>query len=245
MKKIIKNLLLKFGYKIEKLNPFITQQAFRDQLILAGSNPITIFDVGAFGGETALQYNRLFKGSKIYSFEPFSPSFEQLKKNTILFKNINVFNTAISNKTGEIVFHVNNFTQTNSILATHPDGSKNWSEGLLDTIKEIKVNSITLDDFISQNKIEKIDILKLDTQGTEYQILEGANKSIGQNIISLIYLEIIIKPTYTKQKNFDEILFLLRNMGFELYNFYNYSYNDLGELRQVDAIFNRKKAAVN
>ncbi len=54
--------------------------------------------------------------------------------------------------------------------------------------------------------------LVLDTQVTEYQVLEGASKAMEENKISLIYLEIITKPTYKGQKNFDEILFLLRKM---------------------------------
>jgi hypothetical protein len=47
-------------------------------------------------------------------------------------------------------------------------------------------------------------------------------------------------PTYQKQKHLDEILLLLRRKGFVLYNFYNLSYTNAGELRQVDAIFIKK-----
>ena len=239
MKNLIKRLLAKIGYTIVRLTPTV-DHAFIDQHKLVGDNPVIIFDIGACNGGIALLYNELFKKSNIYCFEPFIPSFEELKKNTARFNNISIFNMAFSNVSGQIDFHVNNFPPTNSILATHPDSNKNWGEGLLDTKEKIKVKSITLDEFIDEYGIEKIDILKLDTQGSEYQILEGASKSIEQNKISLIYLEIIIMSTYQQQKSFDEILLLLRNKGFTLYNLYNYSYTNLGELRQVDAIFIRK-----
>ena len=44
-------------------------------------------------------------------------------------------------------------------------------------------------------------------------------------------------PTYSGQKHFDEVLYLLRSKGFQLFNLYNYSHTEFGELRQVDAIF--------
>jgi FkbM family methyltransferase len=241
MKKIVEKLLEKFGQKVIKSNSTI-EEAFAVQRLLIGkslnkNNPVIIFDVGAFEGQTALEYHNLFEDSMIYCFEPFLPSFEILKKNTSGFNNIQVFNSAVSNFSGQLDFHVNTFSQTNSLLATHPLGNKTWGEGLLDTVKKTKINSVKLDDFIIENKIQKIDILKLDTQGTEYQIIEGASKAIKENKIFLIYLEIIIMPTYQEQKNFDEILMMLRINGFKLYNLYNYNYTNSGELRQVDAVF--------
>ena len=239
MKEVLKKLFLKIGYKIVNINS-TERDAFKDQVKLAGNNSIIIFDVGACTGSVSSQYNTLFKKTVIYSFEPYFPSFEILKKAMSRFNNVKVFNIALSDKTGQSAFHVNKSFATNSILETHADSGKNWDNEALNTIEEIKIDTITLDDFIDQNQIDKIDILKLDTQGTEYQILEGASKSIEQNKIPLIYLEIITMPTYQQQKSFDEILLLLRNKGFSLYNLYNYSYTKLGELRQVDAIFIRK-----
>jgi FkbM family methyltransferase len=239
MKEVLKKLFKKLGYKVVNLNSY-QRDAFKDQVKLITNNSITIFDVGACTGEVSFQYNDLFTNSTIFCFEPYIPSFRILKEKTSGFTNIKCFNLALSNISGQLDFHVNKSYATNSILATHADSAKNWNEEVLFTIEEIKINSLTLDDFVAQNQIDKIDILKLDTQGTEYQIIEGASQSIKQNKIALIYLEIIIMPTYQEQKNLDEILLLLRNKGFSLYNFYNYSYTNAGELRQVDAIFTRE-----
>jgi hypothetical protein len=56
-------------------------------------------------------------------------------------------------------------------------------------------------------------------------------------MINMIYTEIIMLPTYEGQIPFDETISLIRSFGFELFNFYNYSYTKKGQLRQVDAIF--------
>ncbi|MGN6194463.1 MAG: FkbM family methyltransferase [Ginsengibacter sp.] len=236
MKEILKKILKKFGYQLINLD-VRERDPFKDQVKLITKKHITIFDVGACTGDVAIQYNGLFKNPRIYCFEPFGASFEILKKMTSKFKNIECYNIALSEVTGSVNFHVNEYYPTNSMLATHIDSSKNWNDVVFVTKEVIKINSLTLDDFVAQNRIDEIDILKMDTQGTEYEILEGASKCLDQKKIFLIYLEIILMPTYVNQKNLDEILLLLRRKGFSLYNLYNLSYTNAGELRQVDAIF--------
>ncbi len=245
IKKFINNILKKFGYKIVKSNNSFannnqinSHNPFYDQRILIGDkDTIVVFDVGAHHGQTAIQYNRLFKNCRIYSFEPYADSFKILKETIKKEKNIEVFNIAFWNKVGEVNLHVNKYSATNSILPTHREASNTWGENLLNTLETIKVSSTTIDDFVEKKRINKIDILKLDTQGTEYFIIEGAINTIKKGKIKLIYIEIITLPTYQGQKHFDEILSLLRLNGFKLYNMYNYSFTQFGELRQIDAIF--------
>jgi FkbM family methyltransferase len=239
MKEILKKLFRKLGYKVVNINSTV-RDPFKDQVKLITQKQAIIFDVGACTGEMTFKYNNLFKKPTIYSFEPFAPSYQILQSATSGYSNINCYNVALSDVKGEVDFHVNQYYPTNSMLATHVDSGKNWNDKVFVTKEIIKINSITLDDFVLQNKIDKIDILKMDTQGTEYQILEGGCACLDQKKISLIYLEIIIMPTYQKQKHLDEILLLLRRKGFVLYNFYNLSYTNAGELRQVDAIFIKK-----
>jgi hypothetical protein len=57
----------------------------------------------------------------------------------------------------------------------------------------------------------------------------------------MIYTEIITLPTYEGQRYLDEILGQMRSHGFDLFNFYNYSCTNTGQLRQVDAIFIKSK----
>lgn len=239
MKEILKKLFRTFGYRVININSR-ERDAFKDQQKLTTDKDVIIFDVGACTGETALQYKGLFRKSTIYCFEPFAPSYEMLKKRISDSANIKCYNVALSDRAGQVDFHVNQYFPTNSMLATHVDSAKNWNDRVYVTKDVIKIDSLRLDDFVAQNQIDKIDILKMDTQGTEYQIIEGAAKCLEQDKISLIYLEIMTMPAYQGQKNFDEILLLLRRNGFALYNLYNLSYTNAGELRQLDAIFTKR-----
>ena len=238
--KILRRLLKGSGYVIVKSHdqfkyksdPFLDQE-----YLMKGTNNLIIFDVGAHYGESVVKYLKHFKNSKIYSFEPFEDSFKILNETVKNETNVETLNIALGNLVGFVDFHINKSSATNSILPTHKNGSITWSENLLDTLVNIKVPSSTIDDFVEKKGIDKIDILKLDTQGTEYLIIEGARETIKKGRIRIVYMEIIILPTYQGQKYFDEILLLMRVNGFKLFKMYDFSFNRFGELRQVDAVF--------
>lgn len=248
MKKAINKFLRKFGYsivKIKKTIPKDSQSPSKDpfyyqKCLVEGKDNIVIFDVGAHCGQTTTKYNLLFNNCKIYSFEPFLDSYNILKETVSNYGNILTYNIALGNLEGDVDFYVNKFSATNSILPAHSMGSIIWGDNLLNNIEKIKVRSTTLDNFIKKMEIDQIDILKLDTQGTEYDVLEGAINTIKDRKIKIIYMEIITLPTYQNQRHFDEILKFMRLNRFELYNMYDYSLTKFGALRQVDAIFVNK-----
>lgn len=199
-------------------------------------NPI-IFDIGAYNGSVSLDYKRIFEDSEIYAFEPSKTSFDMLVEST---KNsdIKCFNTAIGNINGKIEFNINQAEVTNSVLNTDKLGNQTWGgHNWLTTVEKKMVDICTIDYFIEKNNIDKVDILKMDTQGTEYDIIEGSINSISQNKIKVIYTEIITMPTYDGQRNLDEIIKLLRENNFNLYNIYGLIYTDYKKLMQFDAIF--------
>ncbi len=237
MKRLLSKVLAALGYRIEKRRSQ-EELVFEVQRKLSqGQSPLTIFDVGANVGDTVLEYHKIFGNqSRIYAFEPFADSFAQLEQNTSAYPNIFIFQKALGHQTGEAFFNVNSFAATNSLLDSTEVGISNWGEGLLETQRKIKVPMQTIDDFVEEQKIEKIDLLKLDTQGSEYLVLQGAEKSIAAGKIKLIYMEMIVMPTYEGQKDLDENLKLLKGYGYELYNLYK-SLNPEGQLRFLYGIF--------
>jgi len=239
IKSLIKTCLDKFGYSIYVKGTYTTvKDPFADQKLILGSfTDLIIFDVGAHYGQTAQIYNELLPGSKIYSFEPFKPSYDILLNEVKMFSNIQCYNIGLSDTEGESPFYSNTLSATNSFLETHEQAGSIWGDNLLDTIEVIPVKTTTIDQFITANNIDIIHILKLDTQGTELKVIQGALEACKLNKVYLIYLEIIVLTTYQNQRYADEILHYLRNSGFTLYNIYNLSYTKSGFLRQIDALF--------
>ena len=84
--------------------------------------------------------------------------------------------------------------------------------------KEIK----TIDNYCEQNGIKKIDFLKIDTQGYEENVINGANKMIKDNLIDVIQLELIFSSVYQKNFNIYDIEKILIPNGYKLFGTTHY-----------------------
>ncbi len=125
----------------------------------------TCIDVGGHVGTTALPYSRLFK--EVVAFEPNPMIYQFFKKNIELnnAKNITVYNKGVYNKT------------TNCVIAQHGPNSGCFY------IKECEKNNLSipvvrLDDI---NFTKPIDFIKIDTEGSELYVLEGAYNLISEH----------------------------------------------------------------
>ena len=77
------------------------------------------------------------------------------------------------------------------------------------------VPTITLDSFVKKNKIKSIDLLKVDIEGSEHLMLQGARKTLKKNKIKSILIEIADKKnTYKKKER--KVLNLLKKNNFTL-----------------------------
>jgi FkbM family methyltransferase len=202
----------------------------------SGSRAVkTIFDVGAYIGDITKQYRAIFPQAKVYSFEPFPPSFQTLQAQLSQDPNVEAFNLALADEAGEKTYFANKIAPTNSLLEVDEQAGKYWGEGRLSTEEAIEVQATTLDQFCRSQNITQIDILKMDVQGYEYLVLLGAQGMLKN--ISLIYTEILLAPTYKNQASFGDIYNLLLANGFELYNWYSPVFSAQRQISQIDAIF--------
>jgi FkbM family methyltransferase len=199
-------------------------------------SPTLIFDVGAHVGETAARYRALFPDALIHSFEPSPESFKKLAEAFTADPRVVPHNFAVSEQTGSAKFRVNRASVTNSLLESDRRGDDYWGSNLLDTDSEIVVQTLALDDFCRAERIEHVDVLKIDVQGAEYAVLAGARGLLERRAIGLIYLEMIMAPSYVGQRKYHYYLTLLDGFGYELFDLFNLGRRD-GRLIQSDGIF--------
>jgi FkbM family methyltransferase len=151
-----------------------------------------VLDIGANIGTYAMKLGKqIGNNGKIFSIEPDPDTFKELKKNIKLndLKNIISINKAVSNSNDKVKFYRTKVSCENSL---------EFKEGA----EEIIVDTITVDDFILENKITKVDWIKIDVEGLEIQVLEGAKNTLKQPNLKLII------EVHKKQfmKKIDEIL---------------------------------------
>ncbi|HET6244032.1 MAG: FkbM family methyltransferase [Bacteroidetes bacterium] len=181
-----------FGiYEIEK-----TETYFWKKIIKPG---FIILDIGANIGYYSLLASKLtgIQG-KIYSFEPVKATFNKLLNNIQLnnFQNIFINNIAISDIEGEIELFVADDlnTGTSSITLHH-----NFSGQ-----KEI-AKSLPLDSFVQSNKeIHKIDLIKIDVEGSEFHVLKGM-KYVLSEFQPFILIEILDEKLNLVNTNKEEV----------------------------------------
>jgi FkbM family methyltransferase len=217
------------------------------------STPVScVFDVGAHVGQSAIRFVAAFPNAKVYSFEPDPSSFTQLRTVADGVARIHAVNAAVGDIDGEATFFVNQFDQTSSLLRAAPGAD----QYLLDTSgliprSELKVPVLTLDRFCVDRGIDRIDLLKLDAQGYELRVLDGARGLLDRLAVSLIYVEVCFVRFYEHQPLFPEIYQYLFDRGYRLVwlyesNFHTHFYSlganaifvheSIGDRRRAQAI---------
>ena len=158
--------------------------------------PITIFDVGANSGEYSLMLKDIFPVANIYSFEPNPITFRILEEKTKLINNIQSFSVGLGSTESTMEI----YTYKNDLASEHASVIKEVMVSLhqSDQVENFQVPIICLDNFCKDHSIEKIDFLKIDTEGFELEVLKGATKLINEKKIEIIQFEFNEMNIYSK-----------------------------------------------
>jgi FkbM family methyltransferase len=132
-----------------------------------------VFDIGSNIGVFACFAANLVKKGKVFAFEPVSFVFDFLKKNTIDYDNVECYKIGFGLKIEEKEILIRQWTPGDSTIQDSPIDRPHQSFDL----KE-KIEILTLDIFVKEKKLEKIDFIKIDVEGYEIKVLEGGIESI-------------------------------------------------------------------
>jgi len=158
-------------------NEITTQNVYNNDYICVEENDFVVdigFNYGLFS-LTSLKY----KPCKIIGFEP-NPKLVKTFTNFYNGDIIKLYQTAVSNQNGKTIFYENLDPGMSSIFQEINDVSRGDS---------YEVNIINFNDFIIDNKINKIDYLKVDCEGAEYKIFESIPYEYLKNNIKKIVIE--------------------------------------------------------
>ena len=225
-KRSIKRFINYFGYELRGIKPIIAHNnydaihKFIINRILKIESPI-IFDVGANDGESIKRFSKIFPNLKIYSFEPDDETFKRLKKRYSDIQNIYLNNFGLSNKDTTQKFYSYSYDKMSSLIPLDTDSklfksrkiAKNNDENFE---KEKMVQLHKLDSFAKKKNISRVNVLKIDVQGCEPEVIEGACDYIEKNKIDIIEMEIILGFGYSKSISFYDVEKYFSKYGYKL-----------------------------
>ena len=221
LKRGLKYLFDLSGYHVINKKQFGNDILTDLKIILRADSNLTLFDIGANLGQTSLEFAEIFPSSKIYSFEPDPDTFNSLLHATSQYPTIQAFNIGFGHQNEKVVMNINKGSGGNSILPVS-DRIKEFATGdWTERIGQTEVEITTLNSFCDTHLINRIDVLKMDTQGYEIKILEGADKIISPTFTRAIFVEVLFVELYKEQAYFTDIYKILLERGFKLVGLYN------------------------
>lgn len=183
------------------LNTFLLEQyAYKkgSRFVGAGLGDVVI-DGGGCWGDTAIYFaDKTGEQGKVYSFE-FVPENlmilrENIKLNPHIAENIEVVPNALWNETGAVIEYYGDGPST----SLKRNGGQN---------KPHKAGTITVDDFVRQKQLSKVDYIKLDIEGAELGALQGAKETI------VAFRPKLAISLYHKDEDFIDIPLFLESLG--------------------------------
>ena len=179
---------------------------------------MTVFDVGANIGELTLIFSRFVaENGNVHAFEASSSAFERLKLvcRAAERRNVVLNHLALSDEKGSIKLHIYD-TALSSFNSQAARPLKNY--GLdFQPIGVEETPATTVDDYCERNKIERIDLLKIDVEGAELQVLRGARRMLKSKSIACLTFE-FGQTTFDMGNSPEQIEVFLKEMKYKIRN---------------------------
>lgn len=183
---------------------------------LYARHPLVLVDAGARGG-LKKDWQSARRHLRTIGFEPDAAEFEVLSRRPSAHGD-RVFGVALGATTGPIELHVTRdrglssvFEPNRAFLDRFPDSRR------FDVVERRTIQAQRLDEVLEAHGETDVDFLKVDTQGSELPILQGAVDVLRQSVLGL-EVEVEFAPMYVGQPLFADVDAFLRPLGFDLFD---------------------------
>lgn len=222
LKKGLNKVLKRFGFVIINLNRLKTIDAnkknvnekpdllntFYNLLRSQQYTPAVVFDIGANKGTWTQDCLRYFPNATYYLFEPQINLIKDINQLFSHKKNVHLYSVGVGNTNGELLFTLHERDDSCTFMLSEIEAKK---QGL----EQVKVPMVRLDDFVEQNNLKQPSILKIDAEGLDLEVLQGASKIVKS--AEIIMLEVGITNKTFKNSAIN-VMNYLEDLGFVLFD---------------------------
>lgn len=207
---------------VDTFNFDMYEQEDSEMLYKLVSDNDTIFDIGANIGWYSNHLSKKLPGATIYSFEPIPETFAQVKRNTELngAKNINLNNFAFSDAVQTLTFYY-------SPTITGASSSQNITEN--DNMVKLECQANTIDNFVKEKGITKLDFVKCDVEGAELMVYKGGPDTF-EKYKPIIFTEMLRKWAAKFNYHPNDIISYFKGFGYNCYTSHE------GKLIPIDTV---------
>lgn len=179
---------------------------------------MTVFDVGANVGELALLFSRFVGDTgNVHCFEASGAVFEKLETVCRIAqrRNVKLNHLALADEKKTIRLNV----YTDALSVFNSEAKRPLKDYGIDAepVSVEEIGATTIDYYCEENKIEKIDLLKIDVEGAEFQVMKGAQKMLERKRIDCLTFE-FGQTTFDMGNRPEEIERFLGAMNYKIRN---------------------------
>jgi FkbM family methyltransferase len=196
----------------------------------------TVVDAGAHLGEFASAIKSLLPEAMVYSFEPLEDCHERLARRLERMGKGRAFCVALGARQGEATLFRSSFSKSSSLLpmAELHKQAFPWTAGTQATEVPLR----RLDDYLEELELRERTLLKIDVQGFELELLQGAERLLERTHYVLV--EVSLRPLYEGGAGFHDVCRYLVARGFAYAGSFDQLCSPLdGQILQQDALFVR------
>jgi FkbM family methyltransferase len=212
----LRKAVQRFGWDIHVYSPLGFPDPWDDMTSFLKDEKIPVlFDIGANVGQTALTMRGMFPRAIIHAFEPSPSTFAKLETAVSTDRNVVLNNCGVGAQDGTLEFSENRYSDMSSFLPLGPEG---WGQ----VRGKIAVPVVTVDGYCGENAVSRIDVLKIDTQGFDFEVLKGADRMLCNAQIQLVFMEVTFARLYEGLPRFDAIFGFLADRAYRLVAVYEH-----------------------
>lgn len=193
--------------------------------VIFGKKKLNILEVGVNQGKLIESILPRKDGVEVYAVEPNPDVITDLQKK--FPPNVHIYNIGLGNKTGEGILHITKEARNSSQFKPNMNSvhlkRENFQKTGLDGFEVVKTAPFRIvegDWLLKKIGIDEIDLMSVNTQGSEFQILEGTKNFLSSGRVKSILIENDLDDRYLGAKDdFADQQLFLRDNGFKLFDF--------------------------